>query len=74
MIVLGSLPEDPVVRKAVREQVLFSIAYPDALITKTLHLIVASFMEQRVEEVHAHEQAPNKFLSKFKSIFSKGRD
>lgn len=74
VIVLGSLPEDPVVRKAVREQVPFSIAYPDALITKTLQLIVARFIEQRVEEIYAHEQASNKFLSKLKSIFSKGRD
>ena len=74
VIALGSLPEDPVVRKAVREQVPFSIAYPDALITKTLYLIVARFMEHRVEEIHAHEQAPNKFLSRLKSIFSKGRD
>ncbi|MFJ7950544.1 MinD/ParA family protein [Lysinibacillus sp. NPDC096418] len=74
VIVLGSLPEDPVVRKAVREQVPFSISYPDALITKTLQLIVARFLEQHVEEIHAHEQASSKFLSKLKSIFSKGRD
>ena len=74
VIVLGSLPEDPVVRKAVREQVPFSIAYPDALITKTLHLLVARFIEQRVEEIHGYEQTSNKFLSKLKSIFSKGRD
>ncbi|MFJ8512929.1 MinD/ParA family protein [Lysinibacillus xylanilyticus] len=72
--VLGSLPEDPVVRKAVREQVPFSLAYPDALITKTLHLIVARFMEQRAEEVHAHDQSAVKFLTKLRNIFSKGRD
>lgn len=72
--VLGSLPEDSVVRKAVREQVPFSLAYPDALITKTLHLIVARFMEHRAEEVHAHDQSAGKFLTKLRSIFSKGRD
>ncbi|MGE7928548.1 MinD/ParA family protein [Lysinibacillus xylanilyticus] len=72
--VLGSLPEDSVVRKAVREQVPFSLAYPDALITKTLHLIVARFMEQRAEEVHAHDQSAVKFLTKLRNIFSKGRD
>ncbi|WP_107923069.1 MinD/ParA family protein [Lysinibacillus parviboronicapiens] len=72
--VLGSLPEDTVVRKAVREQVPFSIAYPDALISKTLQLIVARFMEHRVEEVHGHEQSGSKFLSKLRNIFSKGRD
>ena len=74
VMVLGSLPEDQVVRKAVQEQVPFSIAYPEALITKTLHLIVARFMEHRIEEIHAHEQISNKFLSKLKSIFLKGRD
>ena len=72
--VLGSLPEDSVVRKAVREQVPFSLAYPDALITKTLHLIVARFIEHRAEEVHAHDQSAGKFLTKLRSIFSKGRD
>lgn len=72
--ILGSLPEDPVVRKAVREQVPFSLAYPDALITKTLHLIVARFMEHRAEEIHAHDQSAGKFLTKLRSIFSKGRD
>lgn len=72
VIVLGSLPEDAVVRKAVREQVPFSLAYPDALISKTLQLIVARFMEHRVEEVHAHDQSASKFLTKLRSIFRKG--
>ncbi|MEK5485593.1 MinD/ParA family protein [Lysinibacillus sp. FSL M8-0355] len=72
--ILGSLPEDPVVRKAVREQVPFSLAYPDALISKTLQLIVVRFMEHRAEEIHAHEQTAKNFLSKLRSIFSKGRD
>ncbi|MCL1695446.1 MULTISPECIES: MinD/ParA family protein [unclassified Lysinibacillus] len=72
--ILGALPEDSVVRKAVREQVPFSLAFPDALITKTLHLIVARFMEHRAEEVHAHDQSAGKFLTKLRSIFSKGRD
>lgn len=72
--ILGSLPEDSAVRKAVREQVPFSLAYPDALITKTLQLIVARFMEHRVEEVHAHDQSAGKFLTKLRNIFSKGRD
>ncbi|MDM5246956.1 MinD/ParA family protein [Lysinibacillus sp. G4S2] len=72
--VLGSLPEDTVVRKAVREQVPFSLAYPDALISKTLQLIVTRFIEHRAEEVHAHDQSASKFLTKLRSIFSKGRD
>ncbi|MEK5231148.1 MinD/ParA family protein [Lysinibacillus sp. FSL K6-0232] len=72
--ILGSLPEDPVVRKAVREQVPFSLAYPDALISKTLQLIVVRFMEHRAEEIHAHDQTAKRFLTKLRSIFSKGRD
>ncbi|WP_341301933.1 MinD/ParA family protein [Lysinibacillus sp. FSL H8-0500] len=72
--ILGSLPEDPVVRKAVREQVPFSLAHPDALISKTLQLIVVRFMEYRAEEIHAHDQTTKKFLTKLRSIFSKGRD
>ncbi|WP_447402733.1 MinD/ParA family protein [Lysinibacillus sp. fkY74-1] len=72
--ILGSLPEDSIVRKAVREQVPFSLAYPDALISKTLQLIVIRFMEYRVEEIHAHDQTAKKFLTKLRSIFSKGRD
>ncbi|MFD4489622.1 MinD/ParA family protein [Lysinibacillus fusiformis] len=72
--ILGSLPEDSIVRKAVREQVPFSLAYPDALISKTLQLIVIRFMEHRVEEVHAHDQTAKNFLTKLRSIFSKGRD
>ena len=52
----------------------FSLAYPDALISKTLQLIVARFIEHRAEEVHAHDQSAGKFLTKLRSIFSKGRD
>lgn len=73
IVVLGSLPEDPVVRKAVREQVPFSILFPDAPITKMVERIVERFIHHQTEEIHAHTKSPN-FLSKLKSIFSKGRD
>ncbi|MEO4053504.1 MinD/ParA family protein [Solibacillus sp. CAU 1738] len=73
VVILGSLPEDPVVRKAVREQVPFSILYPDAPISKTMQRIVQRFINEQTNEVHVHEES-NKFLSKLKSIFSKGRD
>ena len=70
---LGSLPEDPVVRKAVREQVPFSILYPDAPISKTMRNIVLRFINQSSNEVHA--ELENKgFIGKLRSIFSKGRD
>ncbi len=73
VIVLGSLPEDGVVRKAVRQQALFSTLYPDAPITKTLKKIVERFLNQKAEEIHM-EVSTNKFLSKLKTIFSKGRE
>ena len=73
VIALGSLPEDPVVRKAVREQVPFTISYPDAPISITMKRITKKFIEGHKEEVHAQQQSRN-FLSKLKSIFSKGRD
>lgn len=71
--ILGSLPEDPVVRKAVREQVPFSIAYPDSPIAKTLKEIVIQFINNdEIKVIHAPVQS-NSFLSKLRSIFSKGR-
>lgn len=73
IVVLGSLPEDPVVRKAVREQVPFSLLYPDAPISKMIERIVERFVHHQSEEIHAHEEKP-KFLAKLKSIFSRGRD
>ena len=69
--VLGSLPEDGVVRKAVRQQALFTTLYPDAPISKTMNKIVARFLNQQTEENHV-EITRNKFISKLKSIFSKG--
>lgn len=73
VIVLGSLPEDPSVRIAVREQVPFSIAFPESNISKTLKVMVQQFVDRQVFEVHAQEKQPT-FLSKLRSIFSKGRD
>lgn len=73
VIVLGALPEDPVVRKAVREQVPFSELYPDAPITKALKQIVNRFIHHQTEEV-VLQSAPSGFLSKLKRMFSKGRD
>lgn len=71
--ILGSLPEDAVVRKAVRQQALFSTLYPDAPISLTMKKIVEQFLKEQKEEVHATVSS-NKFLSKLKSIFSKGRE
>ncbi|KYG89525.1 MinD/ParA family protein [Metasolibacillus sp. FSL H7-0170] len=72
-IPLGSLPEDPVVRKAVREQVPFTILYPNAPISKTMQQIVQRFLQETTEEIHAPKHS-NNLLTKLRSIFSKGRD
>ena len=71
--ILGSLPEDSVVRKAVREQVPFAILYPDAPISKTMKNIVLRFINQSSNKVHA-ELGKKGFIVKLRSIFSKGRD
>lgn len=71
--ILGSLPEDPVVRIAVREQTPFTIAYPDAPISKAMQLIVNKFIHHRAEELYVQAE-PKNFLSRLKSMFSKGRD
>lgn len=73
VIILGSLPEDPVVRKAVREQTPFSVLYPDAPITKTLQQIVNKFLTHQIEEVHVQSTSRG-FLNKLRGMFLKGRD
>lgn len=72
VVTLGSLPEDPVVRKAVREQVPFSISYPDSNISKTLKEMVRRFVNHNYLEIHGTEKQST-FLSKLRNIFSKGR-
>ncbi|HWK22280.1 MAG TPA: MinD/ParA family protein [Ureibacillus sp.] len=74
VLLLGSLPEDQMVRKAVREQVPFSIAYPDSNISKTLKAMVQQFVERNVVEIHSSNDKQGTFLSKLRSIFLKGRD
>ena len=72
IILLGSLPEDSVVRKAVREQVPFLIGYPESSISKALNVIVQKFVNRQFEEAF-NQGKQNLFLSKLKNIFSKGR-
>lgn len=69
VILLGSLPEDPVVRKAVKEQVPFSILYPEAEITKKLRMIVNRFSDFEEEEENIPRQS--KFISRLKNLFSR---
>ena len=72
IILLGSLPEDSVVRKAVREQVPFAIGYPESNISQALNTIVQKFVSRQFEEAFIQGKQ-NMFLSKLKNIFSKGR-
>ncbi|KQL35530.1 MinD/ParA family protein [Psychrobacillus sp. FJAT-21963] len=69
VFLLGSLPEDPVVRKAVKEQVPFSILYPEAEITKKLRMIVNRFSDFEEEEENIPRQS--KFISRLKNLFSR---
>ncbi|MET1015088.1 MAG: MinD/ParA family protein, partial [Paenisporosarcina sp.] len=71
--ILGSLPEDPAVRKAVKEQMPFSILFPEAEISKTLLVMTHRFIESSQEEVHAKEPR-NTFISRLKNMFKKGSD
>ena len=73
VIKLGSLPEDPVVRKSVREQVPFTILYPEAPISKTMQKIVLRFIQKTTEEVYPVDSKKG-LIGKLRSIFSKGRD
>ena len=73
VIKLGSLPEDPVVRKSVREQVPFTILYPEAPISKTMQKIVLRFIQKSTEEVYPVDSKKG-LIGKLRSIFSKGRD
>lgn len=69
IIVLGSLPEDQVVRMSVKEQVPFSILYPNAAITKKLKQMVSSFTNIEVEETDIPHQST--FISRLKNLFSR---
>lgn len=73
VVILGALPEDPVVRRAVREQVPFSELYPNAPITKSLQQIVNRFIHHQTEVVELGSTS-SRFLSKLKRMFLKGRD
>lgn len=68
--ILGFLPEDPSVHKAVLAQKPFIVLYPNALISKRMSAIADTFVQVNLTE--AKQQTG--FLSKLKGIFSKGRD
>ncbi|MCG7342887.1 MinD/ParA family protein [Sporosarcina sp. ACRSL] len=67
--ILGFLPEDDAVRKAVVAQKPFMLLYPNAPISKRMSAITEVF----VEVDRTDEKRGTRFLTKLKGIFSKGR-
>jgi len=68
--VLGFLPEDPVVQKAVLVQKPYLLLYPNAAVSKKMMLIANTFVHNNREEVQGKGIS---FLGKLKDLFVKGR-
>lgn len=68
--ILGFLPEDSAVQKAVLAQKPYYLLYPNASISKRMLAITATFVNTDGKE---SEQKGTGFLGKLRSIFSKGR-
>ena len=66
--ILGSLPEDPHVRKAVQQQVPFSIAFPHAEITKAINEVVSKFTDVQMEDKYPKQ---SKFITRLRSLFGR---
>ena len=69
--ILGSIPEDIHVRKAVQQQQLFSVLYERAPATKAIQKIVETYETGHIKSLD--EMDENRFMNALKSIFSKGR-
>ena len=68
--ILGFLPEDPVVHKAVIAQEPFLLLFPNAPISKRMFAIAETFVSpSSTEEVNIGDG----FLGKLRSLFTKGR-
>ncbi|MGD7043701.1 MinD/ParA family protein [Jeotgalibacillus proteolyticus] len=64
---LGSMPEDPNVRKSVTRQVPFVTEYPATAASKQMKKIVSLYIADGQDV----EAAPNRFVQRLASIFSK---
>ncbi|MDN4607445.1 MinD/ParA family protein [Sporosarcina highlanderae] len=67
--ILGFLPEDPSVQKAVLAQKPFLVLYPNAPISKCMQAIADKFVQVNESEV----KMETGFLGKLKGVFLKGR-
>lgn len=68
--ILGFLPEDDVVHKAVIAQKPFILLFPNAVVSKRMAAIASEF----VNVDQAEEKQGTGFLQKLKGIFLKGRE
>ena len=68
--ILGFLPEDPVVHKAVLAQEPFLLLFPKAPISKRMMAIAETFVSPSSDEELKQGEG---FLGKMRSIFTKGR-
>lgn len=68
--ILGTLPEDPVVHKAVLRQKPYLLLYPSAPISKGMMEIVTRYLHKESETDRKETLG---FLGKLKSMFTKGR-
>lgn len=63
---LGNIPEDPLVRKAVTEQLPFVISHPYSKLSKSIHLVADAFLHTEEKRIEAEEAS---FLKKLSSFF-----
>ncbi len=68
--ILGFLPEDPAVQKAVLAQQPYILLYPKAPASKRMIAIAETFVQKEPDEAVQKESG---FLKKLRSIFMKGR-
>lgn len=72
--ILGAVPEDIHVRKAVQQQQLFSILYNRAPATRAVRQIVETYVSGQTKTLaQIGSEKPKSFVSTLKSMFSKGR-
>ncbi|MHA6258727.1 MinD/ParA family protein [Sporosarcina sp. CAU 1771] len=69
--VLGFLPEDEAVQKAVLSQQPFLELFPNSSVSKIMLSITSNFVEVDLSENHGKGEG---FLERLKTIFRKGRD
>ncbi|OLN22880.1 hypothetical protein BTO30_07540 [Domibacillus antri] len=69
-IILGSLPDDPAVRKSVKAGQPFMIAFPEARISTAFDIIVKKYAGVPVKD----EQKTSGFIDKLRRFFTERRD